>query len=550
MSLQNYTVTVLDTAGIQNYIFNSNDLRENIGGSELARQATSDWVGEALDATIPNQHHNYHPHRNPQQPYDANFFIDKAADDQTGAAEVIYSGGGKTAILFGGSNHEQLAKDFVYALSKKILLNATGLALYAGHDSYLWGDKSKSLPETISAALRNLTELRGKLPPPLPTLGLSVTAVCGSTGLPANVVQWEDNQERPTFRSQQVAQKRAISEVEGKKRLRDLFSFVEGSGLQWTDDLDLIGRVSEEGDSYIAVVHADGNGMGQRIANLAKMYQQEHPQEPRRYITALRTLSEQLNSTARIALQNTINALVAHLQTEAGRDQYVTKNGKRYLPFRPIVFGGDDVTFVCAGNWGLALAHRYLHELEQQSFNDAAPYACAGVAIVKTHYPFARAYELSEELAKSAKKRVLAVDASKNASAIDWHISSSGLSGALKEIRQREYMGADGPLWSRPLLLDGGRFPSWRTWPDFVDLLEQFQKDWKDQKNKTAALRIALRQGQTAVRQFTTIYQQITLPKLTATRAKFKDGWVEEDGETRCAYFDAIETVDQFWALP
>ncbi len=63
--------------------------------------------------------------------------------------------------------------------------------------------------------------------------------------------------------------------------------------------------------------------------------------------------------------------------------------------------------------------------------------ACAGIAIVKSHYPFARAYALAEELTRSAKsyrtKETIV------GSCLDWHFALSGLGGSIKEIRDREY---------------------------------------------------------------------------------------------------------------
>ena len=47
--MRNFTVTVLDTTGIQPYIFGSNRLRENIGASYLVSQATDNWAREALN---------------------------------------------------------------------------------------------------------------------------------------------------------------------------------------------------------------------------------------------------------------------------------------------------------------------------------------------------------------------------------------------------------------------------------------------------------------------------------------------------------------------
>ena len=43
-----YTVTMIDTAGIQNYIFGSNNLQHNVGASWLVHCATNNWVFEEL----------------------------------------------------------------------------------------------------------------------------------------------------------------------------------------------------------------------------------------------------------------------------------------------------------------------------------------------------------------------------------------------------------------------------------------------------------------------------------------------------------------------
>jgi len=43
-----YTLTVIDTTGIQDYIFGSNVLKHNVGASALVHWATNDWVCEEL----------------------------------------------------------------------------------------------------------------------------------------------------------------------------------------------------------------------------------------------------------------------------------------------------------------------------------------------------------------------------------------------------------------------------------------------------------------------------------------------------------------------
>ena len=66
---------------------------------------------------------------------------------------------------------------------------------------------------------------------------------------------------------------------------------------------------------------------------------------------------------------------------------------------RALVFGGDDVTFVCDGRLGLSLATLYAREFAAETAKrpECGPLtARAGIAIVKTHYPFARAYALAD----------------------------------------------------------------------------------------------------------------------------------------------------------
>ena len=114
-------------------------------------------------------------------PYNLQFQIENESADPR--AEIIYAGGGNTVILFGGSKHRNTAKKFVYELSKRVLEEAPGLILYAAHQTYKWGD---NLSKTIAAAMKEMGRLKSQHPVYHPTLGLSVTATCASTGLPAN----------------------------------------------------------------------------------------------------------------------------------------------------------------------------------------------------------------------------------------------------------------------------------------------------------------------------------------------------------------------------
>jgi hypothetical protein len=75
-----------------------------------------------------------------------------------------------------------------------------------------------------------------------------------------------------------------------------------------------------------------------------------------------------------------------------------------------------------------------------------------------------------------------------------------------------------------------------RTWSEVEKNIQEIQKL---ARNKQKALREALRGGPTEVQRFCEIYGQ-TLP--------IPSGWYQEDGDVRCAYFDALELAD--WYRP
>lgn len=222
---------------------------------------------------------------------------------------------------------------------------------------------------------------------------------------------------------------------------------------------------------------------------------------------------------------------------------------QRLLPFRPIVFGGDDVTFICDGRLGLALAQKYLQEFTSGVLSDGKPvYARAGVAIVKTHYPFARAYDLAAALEKSAKKGIerLRESGEDSVTVMDRHISTSGAILSLQDMRKREYQ--DGVLLMRPIRVSTSTSDEvWRTWANFTHLVDTFQThpNWAGRRNKLKAFRSALRDGQDAISVFLENYRLGSLPEVPGQSDMTRQGVA--NGET--AYFDPIEATDFFVAL-
>ncbi|MEG4166133.1 MULTISPECIES: Cas10/Cmr2 second palm domain-containing protein [unclassified Microcoleus] len=537
--MSKYIATVIDTTGIQKYIFGSNRLKENVAGSYLVKLATDDWVKECL-ADMGNV---YIPDRNPSQ---AEPRINEKPEI---IAELIYSGGGNTFLLF-RDTEENYAIKFTEAWSKKILFQAPGLNVEIAHQSFNWNQR----------LLQNVIEndlIKGKLDiqkrkprPSAPLLGLGVTASCVSTGLVAVEIREIDGVTKPISR-EVVKKLDKVNEANGELRkilFDDRKPRKRNEQYDIPLDVDDLGR-SENESSYIAVVHIDGNQMGKRFESYGKS-QSDNP----KFIIAMRKLSWGVSEASRRALEAVGRAVIKLVDQE----KFEIKDN--YLPFRPIVYGGDDVTFVCDGRLGLSLAVKFLEKFEEftQDLPDGKgkATACAGIAIVKTHYPFSRAYALSEALCSQAKQwmRQETNDYEKPLfSALDWHIAASGLLGSIGEIRDREYrvqipdLDKPASLTMRPMRSHSCP-KQWRTWAGFSQVLNDFNthKDWKDRRNKVMALREVLRQGKKATAQFIQAYSLESLPAFTEANSDLaKEGWYKDI----CGYFDVIEAMDFYTSI-
>lgn len=143
------------------------------------------------------------------------------------------------------------------------------------------------------------------------------------------------------------------------------------------------------GERYLAVVHADGNNLGARFAHVADK----------------RAASNKVSEACWEAARDAVQFLSDRCPSTPG------PNGTE-LRARPIVVAGDDFTFLVDADHALAFTEAYLLAFEKHCarldpFVDGqAVTACAGVAIVKTGFPFSAAYHLSESLCKEAKRRL------------------------------------------------------------------------------------------------------------------------------------------------
>lgn len=563
-------IFIVDTTGTQPYIFGSNRLRENIAASYLVAHVLGKLALQHVP--MPNNVHDVKTgHLDPDQYLEENT---GATEGDKLRAEVLYAGGGNVVVLFGDVAD---ARQFERSLTENALEQAPGLQLATAGVDFDWNG-AQSLAEAMGQLLHTLFETKKSRIRSAPVLGLSVTVMCQSTGLPATgmteAIAGDPRSRYPA--SPEILAKHEVY-TEAKKRLDDMLALPDG--FRYPDEFDHLGR-TEGSMSYLAVVHADGNGMGQRVNMVREAYAK--PNQNRDYIGALRDFSVGVEEASIRAQKHVINKLCSAVDLSEGTIAHSVRIGDRqeqgarqlnqiklkrapdgegwYLPFRPLVFGGDDLTFVCDGRLGLSLATEYVKQFEietrKQFENQHEPWAaaitaCAGVAIVKTHYPFSRAYSLAEELTQNAKTfRRQTRDENPNwdGACIDWHFAQGGLAGSIELIREREYTTANGHLNLRPVVLNEypGAGKKARSWLSVKEGIEEFQSpDWITRRNKVKRLRDALRDGPAVVEQFKDAHG--SLPELSTVNGQVQScGW----SGRRCAYFDSLELSDLHMPLP
>jgi hypothetical protein len=154
----------------------------------------------------------------------------------------------------------------------------------------------------------------------------------------------------------------------------------------WAHVDDVALGLSDTYEGLVAVVHADGTGVGKRAAGVSAADRQ--------------AFSQGLAAAANNALENAIREVAAEMNTS-------------HLPLQVVVCGGDDLTFIAKANLGLPLARAWLKHFEALTAalpgGSAAPgefnglRAGAGIAYASARHPFYKSYELAEDLAKLAK---------------------------------------------------------------------------------------------------------------------------------------------------
>ncbi len=510
-----------EVVSIQKYVFGSNKLRENLGASWLIQQSYKEPLKNCVKKVLPSVNDDV---------FDEWEKNSNVIQMNNGAEfKVGYIGGGNALLFF---KEEEKAKNFIKEWTKSLLVQSPGVVTAVTCNKF---DLNNNFPEEIDKIFKKLHENKYSQIPQTVIPRHGITAECPHSGYSMEK-NWYPL--KITYLSSTINAKIHSAE-ESKKELEEIYKAILNNQFCFTDELDELGQ--QTGESHIAIVHIDGNGMGKKF-------------QAKESLPELRELSKSVKKATDKSFELLIGLIIdkfddivtalGYKDSSDYKGKHKCKDGKTILPIRPIIIGGDDITFVSEGRLGIYFAKLFLEffetngaDIKDDGGNGLS--ACAGVAITKTKYPFYRGYELATELCSNAKKvRKTQKDKDKG-SWLDFHIAYGGFSGTLEDIRKNHYKAPMGDLCFRPYKIKDSNEKGFEI---LVQNTKKLKKDFP--KNKLKELRQALTLGQESIDKFKKhiTARGLNLPEIEGKTYQ-KNLFV---GETQrlTPYFDMIEFME------
>ena len=356
--------------GIQSFIFETNKLKEIVGASEIVEKVCTELFKEFYKGNADN---------------------------------IILSAAGNIKIQ---TDNVDDIKQLVKCFPKRVAEFAPGITISQAVVKCEGDEK-----DYISKLEVKLKEQRNR---PMIATEISAIGIERSRRTGKSAVKYEaiKKDKRENIDS---ATLKKISTSKGNSLIKKLF--LNAKVENFSNDM---AELTNKKCKWLAVIHADGNGLGKIIQNL---------NEP------IKTFSEKLNEATENAAKTAFDTVIQ------------SKINNNIYPIRPIVIGGDDLTVICRADLALDFIQSYLKAFQEngQEYNLTAS---AGVSFVKESYPFHYAVDLAEQLCAESKKK------SRDKAGITFHKIQSSFMDSYSEIKERELTAGDISFANGPYFLD------------------------------------------------------------------------------------------------
>ena len=479
--------------------------------------------------------------------------------DDTIEAEIVYIGGGNMLILINKFPEEddnlKLCRDIVSSWSLEILKKAPGLK--TGAAIGMMDVSEETFKDSLDDMYVQLKQNQNTVLPQVDLPYTGLTLECDISGKTADTFDWMDKK----WIAKEVKAKTDAYKYASEKVRSEYKDILEKDGSRdkydFAIELEKIG--CKEGESYISVIHIDGNNMGVKFSKC-----KDSQERKKLSLTVVKIVQKAF----RELIQSIIDEYDSKAYDEAlDKRDLIDDKGKKLLPIRPIIIGGDDITFVCPARVGIEYAKRFIEAVNKQDFLNDEQYermsrevkeenksmklsktmsCCGGVAIVPLKYPFFRAYQLAEHLCGSAKTKSRQDDSS----LIDFAILYGEMTPSLEQLCRYQYVAPEGYLHYGPYYIKKNSDEDIADKSSINDLLSLKDKlKTKVVSNKIKELRDVLTRDLHAQIRFLEnceSVRDIIKEESKIKNIEAKAFWQKKDGEDdlKTRYVDAIEIID------
>lgn len=442
-------LAIYDISGIQRYIFSTGKLREQVGASRIVHNILYHDLPTVLG----------------EEPY--RWEEKRLLNFEGKKHHIVYIGGGNAVVLY---EDKKYMEDRTRLLQKKVIeMTENKLRLcYAGIDIGTGADKNYG--KVYSDLMKEMSSSKN-LPSPIQLVSGFAIGEHDSITKESLVLM------PSAAKDSKVLEKYGpISRVQKERVFRQPDNEQEQDKKAYSVDFESFRKKDRK--SFVAVIHIDGDTMGQQIqAAVEKFSEVKNFEES---MLEIRTLSKEIDSLYKAALDSAIKDLYGSSQSEK-------------IPFRPLITDGDDITLVMEAERAFDFVESFMENLIKcrSNFQKMREYdfkvsASAGIVFVHDKFPFYAAYEIAEQLCKSAKSVKKNDEQKKHISTMDFHIIHSGMRSNLEEYRKENYLKKRGKdvfeLQLRPYFFEDG---------EGSNLYKSFRELRKTVKNRTKSEMIA-----------------------------------------------------------